>query len=447
MLEVANNPKIRLMTYAEIKSVNGNIGNFEVVIEKKPRYVLESKCNACGECTEVCPVYRPNEFDCNLGARKAIYRSFTQAVPSTFIIDMDSCIQCGLCKRVCDHEAIDYDMQIEYETINVGIIIVAPGFKIFDPHGLFGYGKYKNVLTQLELERLIAPNGPTLGELIRPSDKKHPKKIFMIQCVGSRSLRTNLHCSSGVCCMVGIKNASLIKQHNPDAEIYIAYMDIRAAGKNYEEYYLNSRELGIKFIRGNISKIKELDNDNLFIKIENTLMKTILDLEVDLVILSVAMVPPNDIKKISDILKLEQGRSGFLKEYHDRLDPVSTKVPGIYLCGAVQGPKSIADSVTQGKAAASLAKIPINNGFVELRLIKAIIDPDRCSKCGLCVEICPYNALTFGDNGIPVVNEIICKGCGTCVSICRSESVTLRYYRNKGFEEYIDGVFQIKKTE
>jgi len=446
MLEVANNPNVRLITYAKVISVEGNIGNFKVIIEKKPRYVSSEKCNACGECENVCPIYAPNEFDLNLGARKAIYRAFAQAVPSTYTIDDTKCIKCGLCKRVCEQEAIDYDMKTEYETINVGTIIIASGFRTFDPAGMYGYGKYENVLTQLELERLIAPNGPTVGELLRPSDHKHPKRILMIQCVGSRSLKTNPHCSSGVCCMVAIKNASLIKQHDPDAEVYITYMDIRAAGKSYEEYYLKSRELGVKYIRGNVAYVKELPNKNLEIKVENTLSKKVLNLEVDMVILSVAMVPSIGTSQVSEILRLELSRDGFLKEFHERLDPIRTKIPGIFICGAAHGPKSIAESVMQGKAAASLAKIPINNRAVELKLIKAVVDPSRCSKCGICVEMCPYSAITIGVNGTAEVNEILCKGCGTCVSVCRSESITLRQYRNIAFEEYIDGVFEVDKT-
>lgn len=446
MLEVANNPNIRLITYAHVKAIDGNIGDFEVTIEKKPRYVLEDKCNACGDCEDICPIYAPNEFDMSLGARKAIYKPFAQAVPSIYTIDEKRCIKCGLCRDVCEQEAIDYDMQPELETINVGAIIIATGYKTFDPTGLFGYGKYENVLTQLELERLIAPNGPTIGQLIRPSDKKHPKKILMIQCVGSRSLKENLHCSSGVCCMVAIKNASLIKQHDQETEIFIAYMDIRAAGKNYEEYYLKSRKIGVKYVRGNVASIKELDNKNLVVKVENTLSKKILSLEVDMVILSVAMEPSMGTEQIAEVLRLDKSRDGFLKEFHERLDPISTKIPGIYICGAAQGPKSIAESVMQGKAAASLSKIPINNSFVELKLIKAIIDEERCSKCGLCVEACPYRAISYKENGVPVVNEILCKGCGTCVSKCHSESITLRQFRNIAFEKYIDGVFQLEKT-
>jgi len=446
MLEVANNPHVRLITYANVKSVEGNIGNFKVVIEKKTSFVMENLCNGCGECETVCPIYAPNEFDLNLGHRKAIYRAFPQAVPSIYTIDEKRCIKCGLCEKVCKQDAINYNMEPQIETINVGAIIIASGFKTFTPNGMYGYGKFENVLTQLELERIIAPNGPTLGQLIRPSDKKHPKRILMIQCVGSRSLKTNPHCSSGVCCMVAIKNASLIKQHDPEIEVYIAYMDIRAAGKSYEEYYLKSREMGIKYVRGNVAGVIELPNKNLMVKVENTLSKKILNLEIDLVILSVAMTPSEGTNEIAEILRLEKSRDGFLKEYHERLDPISTKIPGIYICGAVQGPKSIAESVMQGKAAASLAKIPINNGFVELKLIKAIIDQDRCSRCGLCAMICPYSAIKLDTDDRFTVNEVLCKGCGMCVSSCKSESITLRLYRNLALEEYIDGIFELNKT-
>jgi len=446
MLEVSNNPKIKLYTYSRVVSIEGNIGNFKVVIERKARYVYEDKCNGCGECEKVCPVYAPNEFDQNLGPRKAIYRAFAQAVPNVYTIDEDKCIKCGLCKKVCEQKAIDYDMEPEFITLNVGVIIIATGYDTFNPLGLYGYGKYDNVITQIELERMIAPNGPTLGELIRPSDKKHPKRILMIQCVGSRSFSTNLHCSSGVCCMVAIKNANLIKQHDPESKLYIAYMDIRAAGKNYEEYYLKARQSGIRFIRGNVSEIRELPNHNLIVKVENTLSNRVLELEVDMVVLSTAMIPSMGTKQISDILRLELNQDGFLKEYHDRLDPISTKLPGVFICGAAHGPKSIAESVMQGKGAASLAKIPINNKFVELKLIKAVVDPNRCSGCELCITSCPYNAIKLNKNAVAEVNEILCKGCGTCVSLCRSEAITLRQYRNIAFEQYIDGVFEFEKT-
>jgi heterodisulfide reductase subunit A len=447
MLDVASNPNIRLITYSKVKSIDGNVGNFEVTIEKKARYVLEDKCNACGDCETICPVYAPNEFDLNLGPRKAIYRAFPQAVPSIYTIDDTKCIKCGLCVKVCEQDAIDLEMKTEYETINVGSVIIATGFETFDPTGILGYGKYKNVITQLELERMLAPNGPTIGELVRPSDKKHPKRVLMIQCVGSRNLRNNPHCSSGVCCMVAIKNAGLIKGHDKDTEVYIAYMDIRAAGKNYEEYYLNSRKTGVKYIRGSVAYIKETEENNLIVKIENTLSKTILDLEVDLVILSVAMVPSTGSKEIAEILGLEEDQAGFLKEFHSRLDPISTKIPGVYICGAAQGPKSIAESVMQGKAAASLAKIPVNNKLVELKLLKAFIDPERCSKCEICMEACPYNSISYNEEGIPTVNEVLCKGCGTCVSVCRSKSINLRKYREIALETYIDGVFKNNKNQ
>ena len=257
MLECAAHPNIHLYAYSEIKEISGHIGDFSVVIRKKPRFIDEDKCTGCGACSPVCPVVVPNEFNCGLDGRKAIYSLFAQAVPLKYTIDIDACIQCGLCKKVCEEKAINFDQQPEDIHVNVGTMIITTGFKTFDPTGQFGYGKFANVITQLELERLIAPNGPTFGELRRISDDKHPKKILMIQCVGSRNIQDNEYCSAGVCCLVALKNASLIKQHDPSVDITIVYMDMRTPGKYYEEYYKRIRELGVKFIRGNFTTIHE----------------------------------------------------------------------------------------------------------------------------------------------------------------------------------------------
>ncbi len=440
MLEVATHPLIDLITYADLVDIQGHIGDFTIKIKKRPRYINEEKCNGCGACDDICPIYAPNEFDVGLGYRKAIYRPFDQAVPNKFLIDMDKCIECRLCVKKCEEEAIDFDQEPEIITLYVGTIIVATGFQTHNPINEYGYGQFENVITQIELERLLAPNGPTVGKIIRPSDHEIPQKILMIQCVGSRNLRNNLHCSAGVCCMVAIKNANLLKHEIKTSEITIVFMDIRAAGKGYEEYFLQSRKHGIKFLRGNIADIKEdPDTKDLLLRVEDTLSQEILNLRANLVVLSTAMEPSRATDEVVNLIRLDKSPDGFLKEYHARLNPIDTKVPGIYLCGATQGPKSIAESVTSGKAAASSAAIPMIKKVHEIVKLDGIIDETRCSGCGLCQEICPYNAISMV-KGVARVNTILCRGCGSCAAICPSGAATLRAYRDSMFEKYIDAL-------
>ncbi len=444
MLQSSRTADFNLLTYSEVEEVSGFVGNFNVKIRKKARYI-KNDCNGCGACTEVCPVYGYDEFNEGLNPRKAIYSSFAQAVPSLVQIDMDRCIKCELCKGACELEAIDFDQKDEILEVIVGSIIVATGWDEYEPpKGYLGYGIYPNVITELTLERILAPNGPTIGHLVRPSDGKRPKKILFIQCVGSRDLNKNTYCSSGVCCMIAIKNTKLIKQHYPDSQIDVAYMDIRAAGKDYEEYFTASRKEGIRYIRTNISRIKEdHETHNLKVDIQNTLRESLglREFEYDMVVLSAAMVPAKDIEKIQKILKLETSRDGFFKEYHSRLNPIDTKIPGIALAGVSQGPKSIAESIAQGRAAASsLARLMTKDKYL-IKLIRANVDKERCASCGLCELNCPYNAIQVLGEGAEV-NEILCKGCGTCLANCPSEAITLRYYREPQYEKQIDAILE-----
>jgi heterodisulfide reductase subunit A len=333
MLQAARTPGINMHTYSEIEDVSGFVGNFNVKIRKKARYVTDD-CNGCGACTEVCPAYGYDEFNEGLNSRRAIYVSFAQAVPSMAQIDMTKCIKCGLCQTTCELNAIDFDQKDEILDFTVGSIIVATGWDEYEPEtGYLGYNVYPNVITQMKLERILAPNGPTIGHLARPSDGKRPKRILFIQCVGSRDLNRNTYCSSGVCCMITIKNSKLIKQHYPDSDISVAYMDIRAAGKDYEEYFTASRKEGIRYIRTNVSRIKEdPKTHNLKILMQNTVSSGELrELEFDLVVLSAAMVPAKGIEKVQKILKLETSQDGFFKEFHSRLNPIDTKIPGVVL--------------------------------------------------------------------------------------------------------------------
>jgi heterodisulfide reductase subunit A len=443
MLEAARTPGLNIYTYSEVEDVNGFVGNFKVKVRKKARYVTD-ECNGCGSCMDVCPAYGYNEFNEKMDARKAIYVSFAQAVPSMAQIDMDRCIRCGLCEATCDLDAIDFDQKDEIMNLEVGSIIVATGWDEYEPEtGYLGYNEYPNVITQMKLERMLAPNGPTVGHLVRPSDGKRPKKILFIQCVGSRDLNRKAYCSSGVCCMITIKNSKLIKQHYPDTEIDVAYMDIRAAGKDYEEYFTASRKEGIRYIRTNISRIEEdPESQNLNIIMQNTLDNGGLRKEeYELIVLSCAMVPSKGTEKLANILKLETSQDGFFKEFHSRLNPIDTKIPGIALAGAAQGPKAIAESISQGRAAASSLARLMSKDKYEIKLIRATVDKEKCAECGLCELNCPYNAIKMKKGGAEV-NEILCRGCGSCLAQCPSEAITLRYYKEPQYEKQIDAILE-----
>ncbi|MBN1217090.1 MAG: CoB--CoM heterodisulfide reductase iron-sulfur subunit A family protein [Candidatus Lokiarchaeota archaeon] len=444
MLQAARTKGLNIYTYSELENANGFVGNFDVKIRKRARFVTND-CNGCGACEPVCPAISSNEFNEGLNPRSAIYTAFAQAVPSIAQIDMTKCIKCGLCQKACELNAIDFDQKDEIQEIKVGAIVVATGWdEYIPPIGMLGFNIYPNVITQMKLERILAPNGPTIGHLARPSDGKTPKKILFIQCVGSRDLNKNTYCSSGVCCMISIKNTKLIKQHYPDCEITVAYMDIRAAGKDYEEYFTASRKEGIRYIRTNISKIEEnLENHNLIIKMQNTLRdsKKFQENEFEMVVLSCAMTPPRGIKKIQTLLKLETSRDGFFKEFHARLNPIDTKIPGIILAGVSQGPKSIAESISQGRAAASSAARLMSKDKFRIALIRAKVDKEKCAKCGLCEFNCPYNAITLKDDGADV-DEILCRGCGSCLANCPSEAISLRYYKENQYEKQIDAILE-----
>ena len=441
MLEVQRNKNIHLLTYSEVKNITGYVGNFDVEVIKKPRYT-NNKCIGCRACEEVCPAYVASEFDQNLGFRKAIYVAFTQAVPLVAQIDKNKCIDCGLCETACELGAIDRNQQPETITFKVGTIIVATGWDEFRELGYCGYGTYENVITQLELERILAPNGPTFGHLIRPSDGKHPEKILFIQCVGSRDLKRNKYCSSGVCCMISIKNTKLIKQHYPDTEIMVAFIDIRAAGKAYEEYFLECRKYGVKFVKSGIPKIEEdPETKNLIVYIIDTLNgnEEMQKYEFDLVVLSSAMQPARGIEQLNSVIKLETSPGGFFKEYHARLNTVDVNIPGISLAGASHGPKSIAETIMQAKGAASSASMLMKSSMYSMLLIKAVIDLERCSVCGLCVNNCPYNALKLESDGAHI-NEVACRGCGICAMTCPSGAITVRGSRNTQFNNYLDSM-------
>lgn len=359
MVDTSKHSKIHLLTYSEVNKIDGKPGAFKVSITRKPRYVDEVTCTGCGLCATRCPVETSNEFDEGLGVRKAIYVPFPQAVPLVYTIDMDNCILCSVCEKVCAAHAIKLDQTPQQLDINVGAIILATGYKIFSTQKRpeYGHGKYDNVVTGLTLERLLSASGPTGGHVVRPSDGKIPRKIAFIQCVGSRDESIgNAYCSR-VCCMYALKQARLLKEHVPDAYITIFYMDIRAFGKGYEEFYRRAcDELKLRLVRGRVAKVDEdASTHDITVKVEDTEKGEVRTENFQMLVLSVGLESISN--EITSILPVAVGDDRFFQTVDPKIDPVLTSVEGVFVAGVAEGPKDIPDSVTQASAAAMKASI------------------------------------------------------------------------------------------
>lgn len=437
MVDVGRKKRIELLTYSEVVDVSGYVGNFEVTIMKKPHYIDQEVCTACGACAEACPVSVGNEFELGMGTRKACYVPFPQAVPGEFTIDMDVCIKCGICARpdVCEPDAIRFDDKPEYLTVKVGTIVVATGWDLYDPTELkqYGYGRFPNVIDGLQMERLLSSFGPVLGKPVRPSDQKAPHSIAFQQCVGSRNFREggNKYCSR-VCCMYASKQARQYKEKHPEADVYIFYMDIRAFGKGYEEFYESAAEnYGISYIRGRIAEVSEDADHNIIIRAEDTLLQTPIEIKVDLFVLSTGLEPRADAGKVASLLSIQRSSDGFFMEAHPKLRPVDTLTDGIFIAGVSQGPKDIPDTVAQAKGAASSAAALMAQGEVEIEPYYSVVVDHLCSGCRSCQSLCPFSAIDFDEfKRIAIVNPVLCKGCGTCVSACPSGAMVQNHFAN-----------------
>jgi len=437
MTDVGRHPRIKLLTLSEVKDVKGYVGNFEVSILKKARYVDEKECTACGECVKVCPVVRPDEFNLGLSSRRAIYSSFPQAVPSAYAININEClghnpVVCAKCVEVCDKGCINFRMSDEEIVEKVGSIIVATGMEVYDPTELdeYGYTRFENVLTSLEFERLINAGGPTYGELIRPTDRKRPRSVGFIQCVGSRSARKGSEYCSNVCCMNTIKSTLVLKEHYPDMDIKVFYIDIRAFGKGFEDLYKRSRRLGVQYIRGLPGTVVENGRQSLVVSVENTAKGGIENFNLDMLVLAIGMKPAPSTQRLQEMLGLQLTPDGFFLEAHPKLQPVDAATRGIFYAGCAESPKDIKESVTQASAAAARAIRLMHKGEITTEPITSEVNPELCNSCGKCAEVCPYNAITVEvKKKTPAeVNTAACAGCGTCAAECPFDAITMNHF-------------------
>lgn len=442
MVEVARNKNIELMTYSEIEEVDGYIGNFHIKIKHKPRYVDLSTCTGCGLCVQKCPVEVPDfDFNEGIGTRKAIYVPFPQAVPLRAVVDKSVCINCNACVKTCQSNSVIMDQVESSSDIEVGVIVVTTGYDLYNPEPThdFGYGLYDNVITGMELERLLNASGPTMGKLVRPSDVKPPKRIGFIQCVGSRDKNRNRYCS-GFCCMYALKDAQLIREKYPDSEVFIMYMDIRSPFRNYEEFYDRARDMGIKFIRGKPGTVEEDENCNITVRVEDTLTNNIYNLNLDLLVLSIGAVSSESSEHVRQLLKVSRAADGFMMEAHPKLKPVDTTLDGIFIGGVTQGPKDIPYSVSQGSACAARATRFLAQGKATTEGITVEVNDNICVRCGLCVPICPFQALSLTDDKLTVI-KALCKGCGTCATTCPTGALQQNHFKNEQLLAQIKSVF------
>jgi heterodisulfide reductase subunit A len=435
MVDAARHPGIQLMTYAEVKHVEGYVGNFHVTIEQKPRYITES-CTACNDCVEVCPIRVPNEFDYGLVPRRAIYQPFAQAVPSTYVVDPKNCIRCYKCVDACEARAIDFSQQAREIELDVGSIILSTGFDVFDPTPLpeYGYGRWTDVITGMDLERLLDPSGPTRGELIRPSDFSLPSRVAFIQCAGSRDERHNPYCS-GYCCMASIKTALYIREKYPDAQVAIFYIDIRTPHKGYEEFFRRARDNGIMFIQGKPSEVTPgRGTHGLVIHSEDRDQGRPIAWETDLVVLATGAIPNRGTHELGSRLSVSLDENGFFRESHPKLRPIDSPTEGIFFAGAGCGPKDIPYSVSQGSGAAARSSRILMNESLVIDPIIAEVDPDQClnveKTCGICASRCPFGAIMTLPGQPALVTPAKCVGCGTCAAECPKGCITMHGFND-----------------
>ena len=455
MVDVGQHPNITLLTYSEVEEVNGHLGDFTVTVRKKARYVDEEHCTGCGICIEKCPFSVVDEvFEAGFGNRKIIYRPFPQAVPKYPVIDTENCVyfqrgKCKACQIFCPTtpNSIDFEQEDEILDLEVGNIILATGFDLFDTTKIpqYGYKRFDNVFTSLEFERMVNASGPTSGKIVLRDMETTPKSVVVIHCVGSRDENYHKYCSN-VCCMYSLKFAHLVHERVPDAEVYNCYIDIRTSGKGYEEFYNRLLEEGTHFIRGKVAEVTDVarteeEEGKLIVQVADTLIGKQRRLPVDMVILSPAIEARHDSKEISLRFGMGCDFEGFFVERHPKLDPVATMTDGIFIAGACQGPKDVPATVSQGAAAAARVSSLISQGTVMMEPIRASIVAESCSGCKICNNLCPYNAIVFHDDtNVSEVITALCQGCGTCVAACPSAAINGAHFTNDQVMAQLEGL-------
>ncbi|MDM7916193.1 MAG: FAD-dependent oxidoreductase [Candidatus Eisenbacteria bacterium] len=457
MVEVAQHPKITLHTYSEVEKVEGFIGNFRVTVRKKARSVDITKCTGCGVCQTKCPQKKiPSAFDAGLGMRSAIYIPFPQAVPNKPVIDREQCTyfkngKCGVCKKLCGPQAVDFDQQDELVVEPVGAVVLATGYQLYEigaqpeGSGLRGYeeyggGRLADVIDGLQFERLASASGPTGGEIRRPSDGKIPKTIVFLQCIGSRDPAKGIDYCSKICCMYTAKHALLYKHKVHDGRAIVFYMDVRAPGKGYDEFVRRAvEEDEVLYLRGRVSRMYE-DGGQIVVSGVDTLSARPMEIRADLVVLATAIRPQPNAARLAQLFGVGYDGAAFYSEAHPKLRPVESAAAGIFLAGACQGPKDIPESVAQASAAASKAMVLFSRDVLEREPVVAKVNETTCAGCFACKAVCPYGAVEEIEvrdrqgrllRRVARINSGVCNGCGTCQATCPSKSLELAGYTDE----------------
>ena len=463
MVDVAQHEKIRIFSYSEVETVKGFVGNFDVTIKRKARYVKEDVCTGCGLCTEKCPQKKvPNDFNLGMDNKRAIYIPFAQAVPKVATIDPNYCTmlktgKCGVCSKVCTAKAIDYTQKDEFIDVKYGAIVVATGFNpiSMDKFDEYAYSQSKDVITSLEFERLMNAAGPTAGKLLRPSDGKHPEKIVFVQCVGSRcsscAEKGKEYCSK-ICCMYTAKHAMLTRDKYPDTDVTVFYIDVRTPGKNFDEFYRRAVEdYGVHYIKGMVGKVSP-EGDKLMVQGSDLIANKQIKIEADLVVLAAAIEPDKSARPLATMLTASMDTNDFFTEAHPKLRPVESPTAGVFLSGCCQGPKDIPETVSQAGAAAAKVIGLLAKDKLTGNPCVAHSDELMCNGCSTCERVCPYGAITYADKEfrgpnrttlirrVAQVNEAICQGCGCCTVACPSGAMDLKGFASKQIMAEVDAI-------